>query len=351
MTMKDKSTMGLTEYVVSSFIFELVFWIYYRLILFRNIQGLTYTQSKYFLFLIIIFSFLVCTFIIFSKKKKFTTIMVHTMISYGIYTIYAYKRSIIKKVNVILLIAFIICAIYAILLFKKKILSKNKKLIIKNRISIYLMNSITIVSILLSTILVPMLIESIFDFSIFKPTISAKQPKSLEEKYFLNNLEILSKIQESKWDILSSYEKLDVLQCLANIEALRLGLPNELNVVAINTDDNLKACYNDDTSLIKINIGYLEMASAKDVVTSCCHEAYHSYERKLVDAYNLVSDDLKKLDLYKDIALYKTEFNNYKKLSKDYNTYYSLRVEKDARSYGNKEMIYYFSKVSKYLEK
>ena len=93
-------------------------------------------------------------------------------------------------------------------------------------------------------------------------------------------------LQEDEWEKLSAQERLDVLQAVANIEQRYLGLPNELNVGVANLDADILGYYTDKTHEIIVSADSLLYDSPWEVLDTICHEAYHSYQYRLVEALN-----------------------------------------------------------------
>lgn len=165
-----------------------------------------------------------------------------------------------------------------------------------------------------------------------------------------NNIDTVLLLQEDEWEKLSTQEKPDTLQTVANIEAHYLGIPNELNVGIANLKGDTLACYNDNTHTISIDLEHLENDSVYDVLESCFHEAYHSYQHRLVDAYNSADESIKGLRIYKTDALYVEEFENYVDGEDcDFCTYYDQRCESDARDYAEYALFDYYNRIDEYL--
>ena len=93
-----------------------------------------------------------------------------------------------------------------------------------------------------------------------------------------------------------------MLQTVANIEANRLGLPNELNVGGSNLSDGTLGSYDDRMHAIHINLELLETGSPDEALRSCCHEVYHSYQYRLVEAREAAGEELAGLRLFRSAA-------------------------------------------------
>ena len=156
-------------------------------------------------------------------------------------------------------------------------------------------------------------------------------------------------LQNEKWIELDVEEKLDVMQTIANIEASYLGLPNELNVSVANLQENRLGSYSDGIRTIYIDLSHLESASAREVLNTCAHEAYHSYQHRLIDAYNSTDENVKNLMLYKKAVTYQAEFENYVDGTQDFDLYYGQSCEADARKYAKSAVEDYYNKIYDYL--
>ena len=86
-----------------------------------------------------------------------------------------------------------------------------------------------------------------------------------------------------------------------------------------------------------------------EVLNTCLHEAFHSYQYRLIDAYNSTDEDVKSLRMYKRAVSYIEEFSNYIDGNKDFNGYYEQLCETDARNYAEDAVEDYYNKIYKYL--
>ena len=78
-------------------------------------------------------------------------------------------------------------------------------------------------------------------------------PSVSQEATIANNIDCLSRLNDSDWFSLSFEEKLDVLQAVANIECRYLGISHELNVVAKDMEQGtILGSYSDRTHTISV---------------------------------------------------------------------------------------------------
>lgn len=164
--------------------------------------------------------------------------------------------------------------------------------------------------------------RGIFGDNILNVSTPATSHNQSSAQTISNNIDTILLLREDEWSTLLVQEKLNTLQTVANIEAHYLGLPNELHVGADNLGEGTLACYNDNTYTISIDLEHLENASVYDVLDSCCHEAYHSFQHRLVDAYNMSDDSLKDLRIFNSAVRYVQEFRNYNNGGHDFGSYF-----------------------------
>lgn len=139
------------------------------------------------------------------------------------------------------------------------------------------------------------------------------------------------------------------MQTVANIEAYYLGLPNELNVSVANLRENILGSYSDATHTIYISLSHLENDAVHEILNTCCHEAFHAYQYRFIDAYKSTDKNVKSLRLYKKAISYLQEFDNYIDGNKDFCGYYEQVCETDARNYASNAINKYYNKINEYL--
>ena len=80
-----------------------------------------------------------------------------------------------------------------------------------------------------------------------------KAASSYGEQYtIVANIDKVLLLQEEEWEKLNLDERMDVLQCICNIEGNYLGLDRGVHIYASKLDDNLLGYYNDSASSIQI---------------------------------------------------------------------------------------------------
>lgn len=150
---------------------------------------------------------------------------------------------------------------------------------------------------------------------------------------------------ESRWILWG----IVVLFCLLGIVFEIKNSRNELNVGAGNLNEGICGCYSDNTHEIILDLDHLLNASPWELLNSVCHEAFHSYEHRLVDTYNDAKNDSKHLRLFREATFYADEFNNYINGKDDFYSYYYQNCETDAREYAEKAVYNYCQQINEYL--
>ncbi|MDY5348236.1 MAG: hypothetical protein SPG80_01630 [Candidatus Ventricola sp.] len=163
-----------------------------------------------------------------------------------------------------------------------------------------------------------------------------------------SSADTLVRLKEETWRGLSTVEKLNVLQTAASIQAVQLGLPNEIRVGASNLEEHILGNYSDDTYMIAIDLDHLENGSARDVLNTCFHELYHSYEHRAAEAYRDASPELKTLVLYRRAAEYAWELDCYENAKENPERYIAQRCEVDSRAYADGAADEYFRFIDEY---
>lgn len=192
-------------------------------------------------------------------------------------------------------------------------------------------------------------VNILFGSTIMKSTVNTATQTNLSEQSLANNIEIIALLQDDTWCSLSAQERLNVLQTVANVEQRYLGLSNELNVGAANLREGVMGYYSDNTHEIVIDIDSLLNDSSWEVLDTVCHEAYHSYQHRMVDAFNDADENSKSLKIFHKASYYANEFNNYISGDEDFCGYYYQDCESDARDYAEDAVYDYYWRINEYL--
>jgi len=349
--MGRQNTKGKIEFVLSHVYWVLIAMIWYKNILFRCLNPYSYNESKLILWGSILMSSAVGIILGIKKRRNGTTVFVDIATGFGLYTVFTYIDIRKKFIIFVLVIAAILSIAYALVVLCQKIRNKRRfRKIFFRRLAKVAVTSQVLFSIGLLCIMVVFGFGGIFGSTIMNASVKSANESNIEEQTIANNIDTLLFLQEDKWAELTVQEKLNVLQTVANIENRYLGLSTELNVGAANLKEGLVGYYSDNTHEIVINMDSLQNSSAHECLDATCHEAYHGYQHRLIDAYNHANEADQSLLIYFDAQVYQQEFANYTDGMEDYCGYYTQNCEKDARNYANEAVVDYYKRISEYME-
>lgn len=350
--MTNNNTMSKAGYVFDHIFWGIISMIWFNNILFRSIEGLTFNQSRIFLWFALALSVAAGIAFTWKKRRNNLSLFVNIIMPYELYSLISYRHTAPVLAWSLVAVSLLLSITYVVLILKPKIRAKaRKEAIIRARLIRSFLGSRTVTACCLSVMILVLGVSSFFGILCFSPSTNPTKRTSSQEVTIANNLKVVSQLEEEKWSILSTAEKLNTLQTVANIEVYYLGLPHELNVIIGPLPENTLACYNDRTHEITISIDHLEADSAHDTLDSLCHEARHAYQHRLCDVYDSVSDEQRELLVFYNIQMFKQEFSSYVDGKEDALGYYFQWCESDARSYAQESVIDYYSKIETYLEK
>lgn len=345
--MNAENTKGKIEFIINHIWWAFIAWLWYKNILFRCLETHSLKESRMILLVMLLGCSTLGIALEMKKQRNSISVLMNLLAGFGLYSVFAYLPIRRTFILITFLVAAILAVSYSFLILCHKIKSRRKfKKILIRRIIRALAGSRNIICTGLAVIMISIGINAVLGTSLIRPSVSPAKQSNVEEQTIANNMEILLLLKEDTWKTLSVDEKLDVLQTVANIEQHYLGLPNELNVGASNLREGLAGCYSDSTHEITVSMDSLLNDSSEELVDTICHEAYHSFQHRTIDAYDEASDDMKDLYLYYDATIYKEEFSNYIDGKEDLCSYYTQTVERHARRYASSATDEYFERIN-----
>ena len=310
--------------------------IWYRRTLFRPILGLSAGLSKALLWICVILSCTLFTFVYNEKHYTYTGIAKSLIVGFGIYTVAAYVKAKPFFICGTLLIFALISAVDIIVIMSKKIKNKrNYKKILTKRIIRCIIDTQLLFSVGFAIIVITLGKGTLFGGMIISANKSRVSYSAVNEQLMEKNAEMLLKFRKENWEKLSIQEKLDALQVISDIEAEYLGLPYKIDVGAGNATYMTLAFYNDNNYEIVVNIDDLFKRSSWTLLNAICHEVYHSYQYRMLDIYHSADDSLKGMRFFGNTASYAEEFSNYTHPEKDIVKYTNQVCENTAKAYAN----------------
>ncbi len=348
--MKSRNFLSKFEFVYEQFFLTIVTWIIYKRILFRCLPACSFFESKLILLGIIATQYIVKFVMKKIGNRNEVSISFDLISGYGIYTVLTYYQIRRTLVMNCLIIFGILSIIYSILIMSQKI--KNRKEIgrtLCGRIVRIVSATQKFMGMGFTFIMLVSGINILFGSSIMKSKVNPETRASTNGQLSSNKMETLILLQEDSWSMLTIQERLDVLQTVANIERKYFGLPNELNIGAANLNEGIMGYYSDKTHEIILSMDSLLYDSPWILLDTVCHEAYHSYQYRMVDAWQGADECNKNLKLFSNANSYASEFNNYIEGDENFCDYYSQDCESDARKYAEDSVADYYLKIHEYL--
>lgn len=346
--MKDKSTLNAVEFLILGIFWSAIVNSWYKSLLFRIIEPLTYGQCKNLLWAMILLSVLLGAFLTCRYDKNFWSVACCIGLPFGIYTSIAYKVFIGKKLDRTLQISLVLILVYVLLIVCRKVKRrKNLRRVIKARLYKCLHGTYTIFAVAMLYIGLSMSLPVFFGEAIFSSSVAAARPEAGKEETIENHQDTILKLKE--WDELDSVEKLDILQEIANIEASgRWGIHHELNICAEEMDESQLGYYYDRNHEIYLNLQYLEEAPLEETLDCLFHESFHAYSHRLVDLYHNTAEEYKNLMLFEDVVVYDEEYSDYidGQSLMTFEEYYEQKCEEHARYWGQRLSSEYMQRLS-----
>lgn len=179
---------------------------------------------------------------------------------------------------------------------------------------------------------------------------SYAEPVAIDEEYLLS---VLASIDEVSWSKKSADNKIQILQLIADYEAINvLGIPSTKVFYDVLNDDFAgvysQASYRYDSS-ITIDKNFLYEGSCRVVIGCLLHEIRHHYQITLINVMNdaaKVDASHKNINIFRDAAIYEENKKEYKKFDADGEiAYLSQPLEVDARAYSLLRMAEFYTKA------
>ena len=335
------------EFLLFNLLFYLEAWFLYKSLLFKTIDGMTLFNSVILLVVILMASFIIGYGIERKDRRNTVSIFMNILSGYGIYTLISYNaamKSIFCNVLLVMTTCVVMYAFHLILQKREKGASVYKTVCV--RLSAFVRGSHVIFTLWMMALLLVARIHP----PVSPDTANIKSATS-DIRWKINiddHTEMLEKLNYKTWNSLSNEDKLTVLQAVADIERIYLGIPHELNVQAEEPERlSIQGSYLEKTHTISVSTISLRQDAPIELVNTICHESYHAYQYCLVRMYEECPEDLQHLKVYSKVKQYRYEFDHYISGEEDYKAYYSQLCEEDARKYAQNTDDLYFWETDK----
>lgn len=343
------NTTSVRGYLWDNLFYIVMGFIWYKNILMKCLNGMSYDQSRTILIVMIVTMSIVGIIFNIRKNRNGMSVFANVALPFGIYTVLAY----ISVNRHIFITAFLfagtISAFSAVLTMCRRIRSKKIWLVIVKRMKRVIVQMQYFFAIGLFGTMLVLGVEAFFGSSLLQPEVIATTYKEAEEQTINNNIESVLMLQEELWVDLSAPERLNILQTVANIERRYLGIPHELNVGVANLGEYTLGCYDDRKHQITVSLDSLMNDPVEEVLNTVCHESYHAYQHCIVSVLENADEESKNLRLFRDAQNYAEEFCDYKSGGQGFYDYYYQECEVDARAYAKDAVIDYYQRIEEYL--
>lgn len=345
--MDKKNTLDSFDFILEYGSNLFLFFVWYNFILFRCLPYMSCTKSRVILFLLIFSILPISRFVLYQRSSKWVVIS-SIALPFGVYTYLAYRSFLAKSMNITIIVCMVVSAMYCLLAMlqrMKKVKNKRKVLLRRMKKCIFVTSSIFTIGFLV--IMGPLFFKGILNGgSVIELNLANKKDENATIKA---NIEYLQKLKYEHWSVLSVKERLELMQCCADIECNYLGI-SEVKVVASNLAGEVLGAYDSRYDIIKLRLDLLiENGSSEDVLDTLLHECRHKYQHQLILSYNKADEQSKKLFIYKSVPQYAENFSNYYD-GDDYEKYYNQACEKDARDYAEEGVEDYMRKIEGYKD-
>lgn len=349
--MKTNNTTTPFGFILDHVIWGAVTLYLYKCLLFCPLGRSTARQSQLVLVLLVASCSLLGIVFQIKRQRNGYRIFFNLMTGLGLYTVLAYGSVRPLLVRTVLIAATVLSAVYTLLALTQKYKpapASTRRRIFSRRIRrvaavaqvLFAMGFTVILTVIASPLIIGNAVLS---------ADASPSAADVQEQTIANHMDTILLLQEEQWRQLTVDQQLDVLQTVANIECRYLGIPHELNVGAVPTDEDTYGFYVDSTYEIVISMASLLNDPPEEVLDTVCHEAYHSYQHCLVDIYDTLDAESKDLRLFQKAETYQEEFQNYSDGEDDFGSYYNQACESDARAYAADAVLDYYGRIEEYL--
>lgn len=341
-----KNTLTGREYLWNYLFWGIIGFIWYQNLLFINIRGLSVLQSNLVLIGGMVVAFLINTILSVRWSRNTTSIITSILISMGVYTFVTYNQYLSNLFKPVLIVAGVVLVIGVGMAVFARVNSTNRRKIqlVKRRRSVA---TVRMVGAVTSAVLIGCIWGRTY---IGGALISSQEcaTSTYGEKYTIaNNIDTVVLLKPENWEKIDTLQaRLDILQCVVNIEGAYLGLNKEVHVYSKLMDKGVLGYYSDCESAVYISAEHIMNDSVYDVINSVCHEMYHAATYRYLEIYNGLNSEEQSLYFFYDASIYAEEFSNYVSGKENYISYYGQKCEKDARRYGKSAVADYYSRIS-----
>lgn len=351
--MRDRNTKGFWDYLWSNFYWTLVVYVLYRNLLFSTVPGLGYDRSLLVLRTLAVGGMCMNFLLTHRRRRNGLSVFAGIMCCFGIYYILSYWRVDGRRIVRVMGPALAVAGCYGALVLANYIRdrrAKRTKAGFLRCVSGCLMGSRTILAAGLAVLVLGMFAAMVVGVPTFSGGVESvpERGTDLDSATIAGNMDTVLLLQEEQWQKLDLSQRLAVLQTVADIEADYLGIPR-VEVCASPLEDRVVGHYTDQNRTVTLSLSHLNTEAASTMLAATCHEVYHSYEHRLVELYESLAPEERKLLLFFDTAQYRYEFYNYIDGTEDYEGYDQQLCEQDSDRYAAAAVTAYYDAIDAHL--
>lgn len=353
--MRNKNTLRKLEYVCDSIYWTALIFLLYRISVFCPVFTLSYTQSAVVLAGSTLAGFIVGILLTYKRRRNYVSIFCNLTLSIAPYYLVSFWSITRKALIISACVAIVVLLMYCSMVFFSYICCKKEA---SSKASGWqwcrscFLGCRTLLSIVLAFLLFGTMLKPVIGMPVleFKADATTETVNTNDDGETISkNIETLLLLQEESWCKLDTTAKLKVMKTVADIEANYLGI-EKMTVCTEPLDENTLGCYNDSTKTITLNLSYLSTEKARTMLSTLCHECYHSYQHRLVDLYNQMDGETRELLLFQDASHYKKEFACYIDGSEDFQGYSTQWCELDSDEYAEDAVVDYYYRIYQYIK-
>ena len=320
---------------------QIILYTLYKYLLFRCIPNWSYRISDGSLLVMIAAAF-ISSLVLYSKQSESCWQYPFIAFSpYGVYTFVCYRKLLHSQIIVSLFFALTVTIIYAVISAYRLIRrNRSRSTAVKTAMKALVL-FLCCVCLCASVIMFYLGFRVATGNNLYdsRNAPAAAKPISYDISGDNNGIGCF---QKKKWESLSIAQKVCAAQTICDIEAEHLGLPTKLILGISVMADGKAAYYRDDTMSVYININFFEKADPVSVLKTICHEVYHSYQHRLLDAYENADESTKNLIIYEKARVYINEFKNYVNCTENVKKYSEQQCEKDCDEYARMRYVHFY---------
>ena len=341
--MKRNNTLTKSEFLLEHLFWVIVSWIWYKNILFRCVGNYSFTESKIIFLIVLGMACILGILCNIKKDRNDVSVFFNIVTGYGLYTVLTYFQIQRNLIITVLSITVSISIIIGGYIMQRQIKRKNFfRKTIQSAILTIVGATQRIMGLGFLVILIVAGGNFLFGSSIIQSSVKPSDTADTYDQLLSESAETIALLDEDSWSSITVQEKAGVLQKIANLERSNLGISNELNVCVANLEEEgLWGYYDDSTHEIVIDMDLLLNGSVQDSLRCLVHEAFHSFEHRMVDLYKEIDSSNKNLWIFRKVNIYEEEFEHYNDGEDTYSDYYEQQCETDARAYAEERVKFY----------